>query len=71
MKYARLNENNKVIETFIPQKGFTIKESFHSDIAIQFIKVPIEVEQNWVKNPDGTFSAPIVEIPADASWLSI
>ena len=54
MKYARIIDN-VAIETFVPQEGFTIQESFHPDIASQFVEVPDEVTANSTKNPDGTW----------------
>lgn len=64
MKYARIIENS-VQEIFVPQNGFTIEESFHPDVVKLFEEISDDVQLGWIKNPDGTFSAPIVEIPAD------
>jgi hypothetical protein len=58
MKYARF-DNNLVLEVFTPPEGFTLSECFHPAIAVQFISVPDEVEANWKRNDDGTFTAPV------------
>lgn len=55
MKYARLSAENIVIETFIPHGGFSLEECFHPTIAQQFEIVDDSVEQNWIKQQDGTF----------------
>lgn len=60
MKYARII-NNLVIEIFTPPANVPIEECFTPEIVAQFEPVPQEVEQNWVKEPDGSFSAPITE----------
>lgn len=68
MKYARII-NNLVIETFIPPAGVPIEECFTPEIVAQFESVPEEVEQNWIKQGDGTFVAPpppVVEPEAPA-----
>jgi hypothetical protein len=58
MKYARLSSDNIVIEVFVPPPPFTIEDCFTPEIVAQFEPCPDEVEQNWVKNEDGTFSPP-------------
>lgn len=58
MKYARLSSDNVVIEVFTPPPPFTIEECFTPEIAAQFEPCPDEVEQNWIKEPDGTFVPP-------------
>lgn len=58
MKYARISTENTVIEVFTPPTGFTIEECFTPEIVAQFELVPDEVEQNWIKQEDGTFVAP-------------
>lgn len=63
MKYARLNSDNTVIETYVPPTGVAITECFTPEIAQQFIQVSDEVEANWIKQSDGTFIAPPVELP--------
>lgn len=50
MKYARLNEENVVLEIYIPPEGFTINECFHPLIAEQFIQVPDNVDIHWTKD---------------------
>lgn len=57
MKYARIT-NNLVIETFTPPANVPIEECFTPEIVAQFEPVPDEVEQNWIKQEDGTFVAP-------------
>jgi hypothetical protein len=57
MKYARVVETI-VVETFIPPEGFTIDQCFTPEVVALFEAVPAEVEVNWIKNPDGTFSPP-------------
>lgn len=60
MKYARIADN-RVIETFTPPQGIDISECFTAELVAQFKQVPDEVEQNWMEQPDGTFTAP--ELP--------
>jgi hypothetical protein len=55
MKYARMIDN-VAVETFVPQEGFTLDDSFHPDIAILFIEVPDEITANSTKNEDGTWN---------------
>lgn len=57
MKYARLI-NNVVAETFTPPTDFAIEECFTPEVVAQFEPCPNEVEQNWIKQADGTFVAP-------------
>ena len=66
MKYARLSSDNVVIEVFTPPPPFTIEDCFTPEIVAQFEPCPDEVEQNWIKNEDGTFSpAPPPPPPPD------
>lgn len=58
MKYARLSSDNSVIEIFTPPSGFSIQECFTPQVVIQFEVCPDEVDQNWTKQPDGSFVAP-------------
>lgn len=58
MKYARLSPDNIVVEIFSPPTGFTIEQCFHPLIAAQFEFCPDEVGQNWIRNPDGTYTEP-------------
>lgn len=58
MKYARISTKNTVIEVFTPPTGFTIEECFTPELVAQFEPVPDDVEQNWIKQADGTFVAP-------------
>jgi len=58
MKYARFSIGNTVIEVFIPPTGFSIEECFTPEIVAQFEPVPDNVEQNWIRQEDGTFVAP-------------
>jgi len=55
MKYARIIDN-VAIETFVPQEGFTIEESFHPDVASLFVAVPDDVTTNSTINADGTWN---------------
>ena len=67
MKYGRINyeaDPNYVIEIFIPPAGVPITDCFTPEIAAQFETVPPEVDQNWIKHPDGTFVAPTEPEPA-------
>lgn len=57
MKYAKII-NDTVDDIFVPQAGFTIAESLHSDVAALFEQVPDEVQIGWKKHEDGSFSAP-------------
>jgi hypothetical protein len=63
MKYARIIDNI-VQDTFVPQPGFTIEESFHADVAALYVAVSDEVDHLWKRHNDGSFSAPTpVTIP--------
>lgn len=72
MKYGRINykaDPNYVIEIFIPSAGVPITDCFTPEIAAQFEIVPPEVDQNWIKQADGTFIAaptPLIEEPTSA-----
>jgi hypothetical protein len=61
MKYARLSSENIVLETFVPPSDFSLLECFCPEVVAMFVQVPDEVQQNWIQNPDGTFSAPTQE----------
>lgn len=65
MKYARILSNNTVIETFTPPTGFSLADCFHPSIASQFVEVSDGVEANWVKQGDGSFSAPSNSAPTE------
>jgi hypothetical protein len=58
MKYARII-NNVVSDTFVPQTGFTIEESFTPEVVAMYEIIPEEVDAGWKRHQDGTFSAPI------------
>lgn len=58
MKYARLSSDNLVLEVFTPPPPFTIEDCFTPEIVAQFEPCPEEVEQQWIKNADGTYSPP-------------
>jgi len=55
MKYARVDDQSKVIEIFVEPEGFTINECFVPIIVQQFIAVSDEVNYGWIKQEDGTF----------------
>ena len=61
MRYARVDENNIVIEIFIVPPGATINECFVPIIAEQFIQASDEVENGWVLGDDGIFTLPTTE----------
>lgn len=61
MKYARII-NTLVIETFTPPANVGIEECFTPELVAQFEPVPEEVQQNWIKQQDGTFAAPIAPV---------
>jgi hypothetical protein len=67
MKHARISTDNVVLEVFTPPEGFSIADCFTPELAAQFVPVPDQVEQNWIKNPDGSFSAPAPVI-APRTW---
>ena len=72
MKYARLDVNFVIIETFIPQPGFTLEDSFVPEIAAQFVVVPEDAENGdtW---KDGVLTkppAPEPEPPAPRTWVA-
>lgn len=58
MKYARLSPENTVIEVFTPPTPFALKDCFTPEIAAQFEPCPEEVDQNWIKQEDGSFGPP-------------
>jgi len=57
MKYARVLDSI-VQEVFIPPAGLTIEDCFTPEVVALFESCPNEVEQNWIKEPDGSFVAP-------------
>lgn len=57
MKYARVIDSI-VVETFTPPSGFTIEECFTPQVVAMFEECPEEVEQNWIKQEDGSFGPP-------------
>jgi hypothetical protein len=58
MNYARLSTENTVIEVFTPPEGFTIEDCFTPQVVAMFESCPDNVEQNWIKQADGTYVAP-------------
>ena len=62
MKYARVNNSGVVQEVFVAATG-SISEYFHPDVAKLFVPVADDVQANWVKNKDGTYSAPPPPLP--------
>jgi hypothetical protein len=59
MKYARVSDQNIVIEVFTPPSGFGIADCFYPSIAQEFEACPDQVDQNWLKQEDGSFTAPV------------
>ena len=57
MKYARVLDSI-VQEVFVPPAGLTIEDCFTPEVVALFEPCPDEVEQNWIKEPDGSFVAP-------------
>jgi hypothetical protein len=57
MKYARVLDS-VVQEVFTPPAGLTIEQCFTPEVVALFEPCPEEVEQNWIKEPDGSFVAP-------------
>jgi len=57
MKYARVLDS-VVQEVFTPPTGMTIEDCFTPQVVVLFEPCPDEVEQNWVKESDGSFVAP-------------
>jgi len=62
MKYARVNDKGIVQEVFVAETG-TIDDYFYVDVAKLFEPVADDVQANWRKNADGTYSAPPPPIP--------
>ena len=58
MKYARII-NGAVNDFFEPLPGFTIEQCLHPELAAQYEPISSDVEIGYLKNPDGSFSAPI------------
>lgn len=59
--------NERVVEVFFNTTPLTIAELFHSDLACHFEPCLYEdVEINWIKQDDGTFTPPPLadEVPA-------
>jgi hypothetical protein len=65
MKYPRIIDN-VAVETFVPQEGFTLSESFHPDIAKLFTEVPDEVTANSTKNEDGSWNIYVAPVEPEA-----
>ena len=62
MKYARVVETI-VVEVYVPPAGVPIEECFTPELVAQFEPCPFEVEANWIKQPDGTFTPPSPPAP--------
>lgn len=56
-KFARIIDST-VWETFTVPENFTLAECFTPEVAALFEACPDNVEQNWIRNADGTFNAP-------------
>lgn len=69
MKYARVVDS-VVQEVFTPPAGFTIEDCFTPEVVALFEPCPEEVEQNWIKEPDGTFVPPPPPPPAPEPELT-
>lgn len=63
MKYARVSDS-VVQEVFTPPAGLTIEDCFTPEVVALFEPCPPEVEQNWIKHEDGTFTPPPPPPPA-------
>ena len=57
MKYARIVDS-VVFEVFTPPAGFQLVECFTPQVVTLFQSCPDYVEQNWIKQQDGSFLAP-------------
>jgi hypothetical protein len=57
MNYARVL-GFVVQEVFVPPGDLTIEDCFTPQVVVFFEPCPVEVEQNWIKEPDGSFVAP-------------
>lgn len=57
MKYGKIIKDF-VDDTFVPQTGFTIEESFAPEVVAMYQIIPDEVKTSWKLHADGTFSAP-------------
>ena len=57
MKYARIL-NSLVYEVFTPPAGFVLADCFTPQVVALFEPCPDYVEQNWIKQEDGSFMAP-------------
>jgi hypothetical protein len=63
-KFARLDENNVVIEVFLEPDGFTVDQCFPPETHALFIPVPDDVTPNSVLNADDSWTiAPIEPFP--------
>ena len=62
MKYARVFESI-VQEVFTPPIGFSIGDCFTYEVVVLFEPCPDFVEQEWIKEPDGSFSPPLPPPP--------
>jgi hypothetical protein len=63
MKYIKV-ENNVVVNILEPVVGFDITECFHSQVLASYLPIE-EAELGWVKQEDGSFSAPVVVTPVE------
>lgn len=61
MKKARVL-NNTVQEIFTPFGGFELADCFTPEIVALFEDVPDDVEQDWIKHADGSFTAPVAPV---------
>lgn len=65
MKYARIINESAVDIATDPAA------QYHPDIAAQFVEVPDEVQQGWVLDDDGTWSAPVIEAAPEPVAVSL
>lgn len=65
MKTARI-QDNVVVEFLLPVPGHTLAECFHPGVLEQCAEVDDTVELDWVRQDDGTFTAPAPATPEAA-----
>ena len=66
MKYARIDSNNVVVETFVPPAGVSISECFTPEIVSMFLECPenIEVHSLYQNNEWVYVEVPLCEPPS-------
>lgn len=57
MQYARVVDSI-VQEVFTPPQGFALQDCFTAELVADFMPCTAEVQNGWIAQPDGSFTAP-------------